>query len=82
MVLRAKVKAAEDLEGVVCCERMKADLLAFGDRIINVTTARLKKCYCPYCKTSFMGMRYQGLRGWRIDPRAWEIEEAPQGEAK
>lgn len=83
MVLRAKVKAIQDMpEGVMCCEKMKEQLLAFGDRVIRVTTARLKKSYCPYCKAKFMGMRMQGLRGWRIDPRAWEIEESPLEEAK
>jgi hypothetical protein len=83
MVLRAKVKALKDMpQGVLCCEKMKEQLVAFGNRTINVTTAKLKKSHCPFCKAPFMGMRMQGLRGWRIDPRAWEIEEAPLEEAK
>lgn len=83
MILRAKVKALADMpEGVACCEKMKEQLLAFGERIITVTTAKLKKSHCPYCQAKFMGMRMQGLRGWRINPRAWEIEEAPLEEAK
>jgi hypothetical protein len=65
--------------GLPCCERMKAQLVAFGAREISVTPARLKKTFCQFCHAPFAGMRVQGLRGWRIDPRVWEIEEAPGG---
>jgi hypothetical protein len=78
MILRARVKAVEDMPaGVPCCEQMRGQLLAFGERIIQVSAAaKLKRCHCQSCGAKFMGMRVAGMRGWRIDPRAWEIEEA------
>lgn len=79
MILRARVKALEDMPpGVPCCERMKQALLAFGQRIISVTRAKLKPCHCQFCHVKFMGMRVQHFQGWRIDPRAWDIAEAPE----
>jgi hypothetical protein len=79
MILRARVKALSDMPpGVPCCEGSKRRLLAFGARIIGVTPAKLKRCHCQDCGAKFMGMRVQNLRGWRIDPRAWDIAEAPE----
>ena len=80
MILRARVKALEDMPpGVPCCDVMRRQLLAFAaaNRTISVTRAKLKRCRCQGCGAKFMGMRVQGLRGWRIDPRAWDIAEAP-----
>jgi galactose-1-phosphate uridylyltransferase len=42
-------------EGVLCCEKMKEQLVAFGDRTINVTTAKLKKSHCPFCQSAVHG---------------------------
>ena len=83
MILRARVKLLIDMPpGVPCCERMARQLTAFGTRIISVSaSAKLKKSKCQFCHAPFMGMRVQGLRGWRIDPRAWDIAEAPLVEA-
>jgi hypothetical protein len=83
MILRARVKLLMDMPpGVPCCDRSRASLLAFGARIISVSaSAKLKKSKCQFCHAPFMGMRVQGLRGWRIDPRAWDIAEAPLVEA-
>jgi hypothetical protein len=79
MILRARVKAFEDMPvGVPCCERMRQALAAFGQRIISVTPAKLKSTRCQFCGAKFRGMRVQGIRGWRIDPRAWDIAEAPE----
>ena len=81
MMLRARVKTLHDMPpGVPCCEFMKKQLLGFGNRIISVTPAKLKRCFCQGCGAKFMGMRVQNLRGWRIDPRAWDIAEAPESE--
>jgi hypothetical protein len=78
MILRARVKLPMDMPaGVPCCERMARQLAAFGTRIISVSaSAELKKSKCQFCHAQVMGMRVQGLRGWRIDPRAWDIAEA------
>jgi len=79
LILRARVKALLDMPpGVPCCERMTQALLAFGQRIISVTRAKLKPCRCQFCGAPFRGMRVQHVRGWRIDPRAWDIAEAPE----
>jgi hypothetical protein len=84
MILRARVKALEDMPpGVPCCDVMRRQLLAFAavNGTISVTRAKLKRCRCQGCGAKFMGMRVQGLRGWRIDPRAWDIAESPIAEA-
>jgi hypothetical protein len=74
-MIRARVKALEDMPpGVPCCQKMALRLTAFKGTV-NVTPAALKKSRCQDCGAPFKGMRVQGLRGWRIDPRAWEIEE-------
>lgn len=79
MILRARVKAFEDMPpGVPCCEHMRQQLAAFAGEIKVNPAAKLKRCWCQGCKTKFMGMRVAGMRGWRIDPRAWEIEESPE----
>jgi hypothetical protein len=82
MILRARVRKVEDMpSGLPCCERMKAQLVAFAatGRVIEVTMAPLKKSKCQFCQAPFRGMRVHRLRGWRIDPRVWDIEEAPGG---
>lgn len=77
MILRARVKALQDMPpGVPCCEHMKRQLLAFTREIRVSTAAKRKESHCQGCGAKFMGMRVEGLRGWRIDPRAWEIEES------
>jgi hypothetical protein len=75
MILRARVKAAHDLDGVTCCEKMMVSLLAFGQEIRVNPSAKLKKSRCQFCRTPFMGMRVENIKGWRIDPKYWEIEE-------
>jgi hypothetical protein len=83
MILRARVKTAEEMPpGSPCCERMKERLAAFAasGKTVNVMPAKAKRCHCQDCKAPFMGVRVHGLRGWRIDPRCWEIEEAPAEE--
>lgn len=77
MILRARVKKLEDMPpGVPCCERMKEWLTNFTDEI-KVMPGNKKLCHCQACGKKFLGMRIYGMRGWRIDPRAWDIEEAP-----
>jgi hypothetical protein len=82
MKLRARVKKLEDMPpGVPCCEPMRRQLAAFSGTIQVSAGAKLKRCRCQGCNQPFMGMRVAFLRGWRIDPRAWDIEESPLEEA-
>ena len=80
MILRARVKLLEDMPpGAICCAHMRRQLVGFGAREISVSaSAKLKRCHCQGCGAKFIGMRVAGMRGWRIDPRCWEIEEAPE----
>ena len=80
MILRARVKALADMPpGLPCCDTMYRQLLAFNRTIHVSASAKLKRSHCQFCRAAFMGMRVQNLTGWRIDPRCWEIEEAPHG---
>ena len=76
MNLRARVKTQENMpDGVPCCTKMLQRLIAFKGEIVVSTASKLKPSKCQDCGARFMGMRVQNLAGWRIDPRAWEIEE-------
>ena len=74
MILRAKPKSADDL-GPTCCEKMRASLLAFQQEIEVESGPRLKKTLCAFCRKPFLGMRIRRMRGWRINPKWWEIAE-------
>lgn len=77
MILRARVKTPEEMPpGLPCCERMLIQLQAFRQTIQVESSAKLKRSRCQFCRAPFMGMRVVALRGWRIDPRVWEIEES------
>jgi hypothetical protein len=77
LVVRAKLKAMEDMpKGLPCCDWMRSQLVAWGERIISIYPARKKKrCHCLSCKAPFSGTQVVGIKGYCIDVRVWEIDE-------
>lgn len=77
LMLRAKVKNFDDMpRGVLCCSAMAQQLTAWKDRTIQIIAgSRKKNCLCLACGAKFTGVAIQGLTGWYVDPRAWEIDE-------
>jgi hypothetical protein len=54
---------------------MRESLVAFGERETSVVRTQAKKTICQFCHAPFKGMRIFRMRGWRIDPRYWDIDD-------
>lgn len=82
LALRARVKPlAEIPREALCCDKMEGQLLswALSERILKIIPGRRKRnCKCLPCGAKFTGVPIEGMKGWYIDPRAWDIEEAAQ----
>lgn len=87
MILRAQLKPIEEIpEESFCCEASRKSYTAgaIKGKIIEIETGILAKYHCSRCgqiKTG--GVLVHGLVDGRqksIDPRMWDIEEAPGGE--
>jgi hypothetical protein len=84
MRLRARVKAIEEIpDAALCCVTMSAQLQtwAASGRTVEVLTGRRGQprtgCHCMACGAKYTGVPMAGMKGWYLDPRAWDIEEAP-----
>jgi hypothetical protein len=68
----------------LCCAAMENQLRSWAEtgQTLEIVAGRSKpNCKCLSCGATFTGIPFARLKGWYIDPRAWDIEEAPIAEA-
>lgn len=81
LILRARLKPIEEIpEEALCCDKAREAYAQYPGYEVRIFAGSKTKSYCMHCGDEIIAVAMVSAvkNATAIDPRAWDIEEAPE----